>query len=344
MKPLVIYHDHCTDGFGAAFSAWQALGDTAEYLPLSYGYEYNPQDRALVVGGVSHCIINREVYLLDFSPLRPLVEDLINHASKVVWLDHHKSSFDMWCGGIPADGLHQEAIGGVNRCAHITLDNNRSGAMLAWEYFQPEKMIPRLIDHIDDRDRWQFKMANSKEFHEALQSHKPWSFEQWKREFLPADTGNWTIPFEGTDKYANLVKDGTAILRAHQQHVDTIIGAGARQCTIIPAVIDSLLSYQRPWNWTTDNQVFVTGLAVNCPPQFASDVGNALAKESGTFGLCWYQNKDGTIRCSIRSIGDYDVSNIAACFGGGGHKNASGFSVSLDTLQQWLSQGETDER
>lgn len=27
MKPLVIYHDRCTDGFGAAFAAWRKLGD-----------------------------------------------------------------------------------------------------------------------------------------------------------------------------------------------------------------------------------------------------------------------------------------------------------------------------
>lgn len=27
MKPLVIYHANCTDGFGAAFAAWLKLGD-----------------------------------------------------------------------------------------------------------------------------------------------------------------------------------------------------------------------------------------------------------------------------------------------------------------------------
>ena len=41
-----------------------------------------------------------------------------------------------------------------------------------------------LIQHIDDRDRWQFKMEGSKELHAALQSYKPWSFEQWSDEFL----------------------------------------------------------------------------------------------------------------------------------------------------------------
>jgi phosphoesterase RecJ-like protein len=34
--------------------------------------------------------------------------------------------------------------------------------------------------------------------------------------------------------------------------------------------------------------------------------------------------KDGRIRCSMRSTGNIDVSEIAAKFGGGGHKMASG--------------------
>ena len=39
MKPLVIYHAHCTDGFGAAFAAWMKLGDDAEYVPMQYGQD-----------------------------------------------------------------------------------------------------------------------------------------------------------------------------------------------------------------------------------------------------------------------------------------------------------------
>ena len=36
MKPLVIYHASCADGFGAAFAAWLKLGDDAEYVPMQY--------------------------------------------------------------------------------------------------------------------------------------------------------------------------------------------------------------------------------------------------------------------------------------------------------------------
>jgi nanoRNase/pAp phosphatase (c-di-AMP/oligoRNAs hydrolase) len=33
---------------------------------------------------------------------------------------------------------------------------------------------------------------------------------------------------------------------------------------------------------------------------------------------------------SLYSIGDFDVAAIAARYGGGGHRNAAGFSVSLE--------------
>lgn len=37
MKPLVIYHDNCADGFGAAFAARLRLGSYADYLPMQHG-------------------------------------------------------------------------------------------------------------------------------------------------------------------------------------------------------------------------------------------------------------------------------------------------------------------
>ena len=72
---------------------------------------------------------------------------------------------------------------------------------------------------------------------------------------------------------------------------------------------------------------------MNCTPQFASEAGNILAKESGTFGMTWMINSKGMANVSLRSIGDYDVSAIAKTFGGGGHRNAAGFEVAFDRLK-----------
>jgi nanoRNase/pAp phosphatase (c-di-AMP/oligoRNAs hydrolase) len=39
------------------------------------------------------------------------------------------------------------------------------------------------------------------------------------------------------------------------------------------------------------------------------------------------------VEVSIYSIGDFDISKVAAAYGGGGHRNAAGFSV---PLREWL--------
>ena len=45
------------------------------------------------------------------------------------------------------------------------------------------------------------------------------------------------------------------------------------------------------------------------------------------------ETEEGQAKCSLRSVGDYDVQSIARLFKGGGHKNASGLKIteSYDT-------------
>ena len=322
MKPLVIYHANCTDGFGAAFAAWLKLGYGAEYLPMEYGKNFLTE--------YAGSTINREIYILDFSLPKAVMDWLFGHAKRVVWLDHHKSAFEMWCGKSPDlfFTTHKEQ----DESKTILLDDCRSGAMLAWKYFHPSTEVPRLIQHIDDQDRWQFKLDGSKELHAALASYQPWSFEQWWRLFYDKHG-------LGTNKRADMIQEGTAILRAHNQHVQSALKQ-ARSCVIIPAIIDSAASYKAPWAWGNSAEFgdfcFAGGLAANAPTFLASDLGHELANKSGTFGLVWSMAGDGQIHCSLRSNGDYDVSAIAKAFGGGGHRNAAGFSTDINTLLGWL--------
>jgi nanoRNase/pAp phosphatase (c-di-AMP/oligoRNAs hydrolase) len=44
------------------------------------------------------------------------------------------------------------------------------------------------------------------------------------------------------------------------------------------------------------------------------------------FAACYWDTPEGRV-FSLRSIGDFDVSEIAKQYGGGGHKNASGFRL-----------------
>ena len=314
MKPLVIYHANCTDGFGAAFAAWLKLGDEAEYLPMEYGRS---------VGANLPMFEGREVYILDFSFPKQDMDDIFAEAKRVVWLDHHKTAFEMWCRGVPEKGWICQRLNctedNPSGNVHIELDNNKSGAYLAWEYFHPNTKVPKLIQHIDDRDRWQFKMEGSRELHAALRSHEPWTFEQWWRLF-------YDKPGLGTYKRADLIQEGAAVLRAHSRNVQAALKQ-TRPCAI------------RWFDGETDGHPAVnvfTGLAANAPSFLASDLGHELANKSGTFGLVWFMAGEGQVHCSLRSNGDYDVSVIAKAFGGGGHRNAAGFSTNIETLMEWL--------
>ena len=200
---------------------------------------------------------------------------------------------------------------------YILLDNNKSGALLAWEYFHPGTEVPMLIQHIDDRDRWQWKLEGSAELHAALSSMKPWSFGQWERKFfLTQKCGDYQAVLD-------LRTEGTAILRAQKQHVERM-AKQARKCAIPGTKVG------------TTSLLELTGLATNASIH-QSEVGHELANASGTYGLVWYLGSDGRVRCSLRSNGDYDVSSIARSFGGGGHRNAAGFETDIETLMSWLT-------
>lgn len=157
MKPLVIYHANCADGFGAAFAAWLKLGDEAEYKPMQYGFAEHVD------------CAGREVYMLDFSWSKSLMADLFQSAKRVVWLDHHASVFKDW--GIPTDVVGDNSYFSLDGAGHhVKLDNAKSGAMLAWEHFHPGTEVPLLIQHIDDYDRWVFAIEGTKAFNKALWS------------------------------------------------------------------------------------------------------------------------------------------------------------------------------
>ena len=332
MKPLVIYHANCTDGFGAAFAAWLKLGDEAEYVPMDYlSSSLLPSEawEQLSQAIPSKMNSDRVVYILDFSLPKPVMDKLMEVSRKVVWLDHHKTAFEMY--GL-ANSHSAYALDVLNRTTsphYVRLDNNKSGAMLAWEYFHPKTEVPMLIRHIDDYDRWQFKLEDTKAFQKALWS-RPWTFADWKERFLPG---------LGFCNYEAYYAEGEAILRAHEQNVQSVVKGGARPCSIVPAIINSSDSYKAPWVWWHDEECGDTcganGLAANCPPHLASDVGHELANQSGTFGLLWSIDKDNICKCSLRSNGDYDVSAIAKEFGGGGHKNAAGFTTTIQNIMEW---------
>jgi uncharacterized protein len=70
----------------------------------------------------------------------------------------------------------------------------------------------------------------------------------------------------------------------------------------------------------------------NLPSVFTSDAGHELA-QGEAFGGCYWDTPRGRV-FSLRSTDSgIDVSEIAKLYGGGGHRNASGFRVSYQQAQ-----------
>lgn len=296
MKPLVIYHANCADGFSAAWAVRQAM--ECDFHPGVHGDP--PPD-----------VAGRDVILVDFSYPATVLVELAQLARTILVLDHHKSAeqelqpgkwevngqsacllrCDDWENGLGKWRTHVDAFGG-DRLVLVHFDMNRSGAGIAWDFFHPGVARPELIDHVEDRDLWRFALPGTREIQAAVFSY-PYEFDVWD---LLA-----TTPME------TLRAQGVAIERKHHKDVAELVGVARRQMVIG--------HYDVP--------------VASLPYTLASDAGHLMAKGQ-PFAACYY-DKDGGRVFSLRSTDrGVDVSEVAKLYGGGGHARAAGFTVPRD--------------
>ncbi|HSG22101.1 MAG TPA: DHHA1 domain-containing protein [Azonexus sp.] len=308
----IIYHADCIDGFGAAFAAWKQFGDTANYFPIHHG---QPWESAKIAG--------HQVFILDFSFPPSVLETMATMATSVTQIDHHVSAYQSW-----ADRLQAGQNGLAVHC-HPTLpltvlfDLEKSGARLAWEHFQPALPVPLMLLHIEDLDLWRFALPGTRAFCRALRL-KPFNFLIWLE--LVTQT-----PGKNAPRYLEMLDQGAAIETYLQREIEGLAESSLRTAARLRGdPVDALQAMRHGQPSITDGDMAwlaVGGIAVNANALFASELGNLLAEQSGTFGLIWQLSGDGEIKASLRSKGDFDVATIAARYGGGGHRNAAGFRM-----------------
>ena len=155
MKTFVVYHANCIDGFGAAFSAWKALGDSVEYIPLNH---YDP---------IPKFPRGSTIYCIDFCFKRHEILSLIDH-SKVIILDHHLSELEA-----VKDLIHNFSHPNLE----IKFDLDKSGAILAWEYWHKEA-APDYFAFIEDRDLGRYALKETMDLTAVLMLY-PKDFATW---------------------------------------------------------------------------------------------------------------------------------------------------------------------
>jgi len=285
----VLYHDD-TDGFCAAWVASKYLPEDTEYRAVQYG-----QDPPWEV------IDGRNVYVLDFSYKRKPMQEIINRSASLVCLDHHSSAVKELSGLVPRTSVDE-----------ILFDVTRAGCRMALDWILDWKILrsklnvnERLVDYVQDRDLWKFELPNSREINAEIRSF-PTTFEAWDELAMIPDV--------------RLIQEGRAILRNEQRQVELIL-RNTRQVTLGGHRV-----------WAVNTPVLISECAGELATRKVTYTGETSTtdwtlEEFTLFGVAWFQRADGKIQVSLRSRGDFDVSELARKFGGGGHKGAAGFEI-----------------
>lgn len=269
----VLYHAGCPDGTGAAYAAWKRFS-YSEVMFEAVGYHDDLRLRTAAVGN------GDDVYVLDFGLPRELYDELLQRGAKIYICDHHVSQME----------IVKELFDGY--LAGGKFDLEKSGAVLAWEFFNSSP-VPQILLHVQDRDLWQFKLPGTRPIVAAL-----WSY--------PAEFDVWDC-FARRDDMRQLWEEGDAILRSQERSVQRQLKFAYRR---------KVAGYE--------------GIpCVNTNEHF-SDVAHALleAYPDAPFAAYYHDINDTTRRWGLRSRqgSDVDVAAIAQRMGGGGHENASGFN------------------
>lgn len=285
--PLVIYHAGCKDGFGSAWVLHNYFGEgnvTPNFHPGVYG-EPPPN------------VEGRDVYILDFSYSREVMTDIIDKCQTLLLLDHHKTAAEA-LGGLDSDGIIIK-----DQAKRLFFDMNRSGIGMTWDFFRPDHVRPWIVDYVEDRDLWRWKLDDSRIVNAYTQS-LGYDFHEWDQAL--AEGRHYALTIGKEFLRMREAYNKTAI--EHFMQIKDLFG-----CAEVPVV--------------------------NALTEGISELLEAMMDATGSFiAVGWRIRDDGTLSLSFRSKGDLDVSKIAKELGGGGHKNAAGAEVRGFDAKNFLGQ------
>ena len=185
-------------------------------------------------------------------------------------------------------------------------DLNHSGCKITWDLLFPITEPPSVLKVIESRDLWKFDVPNTKEISACVFSYD-YTFENW--DYL-MDNKN----------LQEIISDGIVIERKYNKDINE-------------------------FNCKLKRYVYFGGSKIpiaNIPYTHASDLGNKMLKnEKGeyieAFSITYFVDTNGDINIGLRSHDKgEDVSVIAKKYGGGGHRNVSGFKIKKGGKLPWV--------
>lgn len=255
---------------------------------------------------------NSVILILDFSYVRDVMIDVSKHAGYVLVLDHHKGAAEELAG------LEDQM-----QCqSDIVFNMAKSGALLAFEYFTPQRSIPWVCKFINDRDLWAKQYENSR------------YLESFIRKNLKAEKAGhaWPMWVELENNVVtlnNAIGEGKTIADYEDKQIDKVFKSKLHK------IIDFRF-----------NGVNYKACIYNCPGLMHSEIAEKFYSSLDVdLTIAWRVIQSGDqVLFSFRSPKRVDVSQIARSFAklqgglsGNGHPSAAGATMSLVNGLQYLA-------
>lgn len=315
----VLYHSNCMDGTAARYAAWKKYGDTATYKAVQYNQEFP----------LSDLTFNDVVFILDFSYPREILVGLDTYTNIVV-IDHHASALAQ------LDGLDFAII-----------DINKSGGVLAWEYFHPNTPVPEFLKILQDYDLWNWEHPDTKALTAVFQSSFEYRENMSELDKLIRSSevyyGN-TVIQKSEEYYSDRVTETPDIANIHDKGVSARHPHAYLYMVVLSQGHVAASGMEKELRDLIDKKKYVikkfenANVAIFNTTTYISMMGHEACKIPGVdFSMSYFFTNEGDVIFSLRAPKNgFNVGEVAKRFGGGGHKSSAGFPVKFPNSMDFL--------
>lgn len=296
-KNLIVYHQvkpgiDCPDGICSAWVTSESFMPYQSDFELIGGYYLNNKAYKDPSFELPYDPAGKNVYLLDFSYPKQVLERILERSASLTILDHHETRM------ADISTLTDRVLGGYSE--------DECGATFAWKYFFPDAPQPWFLKHVRRRD------TGADGYYEG-QTPDSEAINLVISELRQGKVGFQSFP----------VFD-----RLCQSSEEEIIKKGMPKIeernNICQKVIDEAVKANLFYE-VGDHSVPLVQVPLNAAKHY-SIIGATycLQYKSTPFVVLKIEGDESSIYLRSRR-GGTDVSKIALSMGGGGHRNAAGF-------------------
>ena len=306
---IVLYHDHCQDGFFSAYLAWKYFqDDSVRFISVSHRpvLDLDPLESLNFILkqnnlNTENCI-GSDLFVFDFCFPEHFLLQFSKVFRSVLVLDHHQTCFDELKKTnkytINENGWFKFELASN---VEVLFSNEESSAKLVYRHFYTDSSVPWYIELISDRDLGRNSFNDTNSFYHGITLYKPYEFE--------------TMDYLVETDFKDIIELGQLVER--------------NRLNIIKEISSNLVSIELSYK---DKRY--KGAIVNTDLSNASDVGNYILYCTKEHDFCLLYNikNNKVAHCSIRSLHTFNSLIISEKFKGGGHKTSGGFGIKLSDL------------